>query len=312
MVRRGDGVSNETTPIVPRKGDRLIAFAFVAPALVIVGVFVIFPLIGSTRLAFFKVDRFGHIGRYVGWTTITRVLGSAELRTSLAATVRFILLTTPTSIALGLALAVAAYRPIRGIAFFRVVFSSTVATSGALSAALFVVLLAPSTGAVRYLLQSIGVLGPNATINLLNDNRWAIVAVAAVTVWSNLGVGFILFSAALQGVPEVLYESAALDGCGPWSRFRFVTVPMIRPMIGFATIAASLNAVLTFGQIDLLTKGGPQHRTDVLAYALYRTSFRDNDQSKGAVYSIVLLIACLLLGFVQVHLLRRRGDDNEL
>jgi ABC-type sugar transport system permease subunit len=87
---------------------------------------------------------------------------------------------------------------------------------------------------------------------------------------------------------------------------------MIRPMIGFATIAASLNAVLTFGQIDLLTKGGPQRRTDVLAYALYRTSFRDNDQSKGAVYSIVLLMACLLLGFVQVHLLRRRGDDNEL
>ncbi len=308
MSVAGDDVSL----IVPRRGDRLVAAVFVLPALVGVTVFVLFPFVSSTRLAFFRVDRFGHIGRYVGWANVTRVLRLPELRTSLAATAKFVLLVTPASLVLGLALAVAAYRPLRGIALFRVVFSSTIATAGALSAALFVVLLAPTTGAVRYALQSIGLLGPNETINLLSDNRWAIVAVATVTVWSGLGLSFILFSAALQGVPEVLYESAALDGCNGWTMFRYITVPMIRPMIGFATIAFTLNAVLIFGQIDLLTKGGPGHRTDVLAYALYHASFRDGDQAKGAVYSVVLLVVCLLLGVIQMRFLRRRHDDDSL
>jgi ABC-type sugar transport system permease subunit len=302
---------HDTSAAVASPNDRWLAALFVLPTLSIVTVFVIVPFVSSTRLAFFNVDRFGHAGRYVGWRNITRVLGEPQLRSSLAATMKFLLLVCPASVVIGLLLAVFAYRPMRGVALFRVVFSSAVATGGAISAALFVVLLAPTTGALRYALQSLGLLGRNQTISLLNDNRWAIVAVAAVTVWSGLGFNFILFSAALQAVPDVLYESAAIDGCGRWRSFRHVTFPSIRPMIGFAIIGASLHAVLTFGQIDVLTRGGPGHHTDVLAYALYVASFRDNDQSKGAVYSVVLLAVCLALGGCQVLILRRRdGSDG--
>jgi sn-glycerol 3-phosphate transport system permease protein len=303
---------DDGSPVVPGRNDRRLAFAFIAPALMIASIFVIVPFVSSTRLAFFNVDRFGHVGRYVGWANIRRVLGEPQLRASLVATAKFVLLVSPASVMLGLVLAVAAYRPMRGIAWFRVIFSSTVATGGAVSAALFVVLFAPTTGALRYALQLLGFLGRDQTISALNDNRWAIVAVATVTVWSGLGFSFIIFSAALQGVPEVLFESAAIDGCGAWKTFRHITVPSIRPMIGFMLVASSLNAVLTFGQIDVLTKGGPAHHTDVLAYSLYVASFRDGDQSKGAVYSVVLLAVCLALGACQVIVLRRRRDTDDV
>lgn len=298
--------------IVPRGRDRLVAACFVAPVVVLLGVFVVWPFLNTARLAFYDVDRRGRIGRFVGWQHVTAVLGSHELRSSIGATAAFVALTVPAGVLLALALAVLADRPLRGIAVFRLIFSSTVVTSGALSAGLFITLLAPTTGAVRYALQSVHLLAPNATIDLLNDNRWAIVAVAAVTVWANLGMGFILFSAALHGVPEVLYEAARLDGCGHFALFRHITVPGIRPMIGFIAIVMSLNAILSFGQIDLLTKGGPGGRTDVLAYALYRKAFRDNDQSKASVMAMVLIILCLVLGAAQVRLLRSRGDAHTI
>lgn len=301
-------MSTDNRPIVPHRRDRLVALAFVAPAFVLIAVFVIWPFLDTARLAFFDVDRRGRVGRFVGWKNVTDVLGSSELHSSIRATAAFVLLTAPVGLVLGLSLAVVAHRPIRGISVFRVVFSSTVVTSGALSAALFTTLLAPTTGVIRYAMQTVHVLGDGESIDLLHDQRWAIVAVAAVTVWTNLGLGFILFSAALLGVPEQLYEAAKLDGCGSWARFRRITLPLIRPMTGFAAIAASLNGILSFGQIDLLTKGGPDGRTNVLAYALYQKAFRDHDQAKASVMAMVLIVLCLALGAVQVRIVRGRRD----
>ena len=293
-----------------RHRDWRVAAAFVAPTFTLVSVFVLVPLVSSTRLAFFSGNRFGRVGGYVGLRNVRSVLTSPEFRASGFATFRFVLLVAPTSVVLGIALAVVAAPAMRGASFFRVVFSSSVATGGALSAALFTVLLTP-TGTMRYLLQSAHVLRPDQTINLLNNDRWALPTIAAVTVWSNLGFSFIVFSAALRGVPETLYESAALEGCGAWAKFRHITVPMIRPTIEFAAIAMTVGALLSFGQIDVLTRGGPGQRTDVLAYALYRTSFRDGDQAKGAVYSATLLLLCAVLGAAQLFVFRRRRSFDD-
>jgi multiple sugar transport system permease protein/sn-glycerol 3-phosphate transport system permease protein len=197
----------------------------------------------------------------------------------------------------------------RGIAVLRVIFSSTIATSTALSSALFITLFAPSTGAVRFLLQSIGVIGADDRIDLLNDRRWAIVAVAVTSVWAGLGFGFILFSAALQSVPDELYESAALDGAGAWASFRNITLPLIRPVVAVAALVGTATSVLSFGQIDFLTHGGPDHTTNVLAYSLYHRAFRDSDISAAAVLAIALILVGLVLGIAQSRLLRNRFDD---
>ena len=127
---------------------------------------------------------------------------------------------------------------------------------------------------------------------------------AAVTVWQNLGFTFIVISAGLQSVPEELLESARMDGAGPWSRFVNVTLPMLSPTLLFAFVVLLVNAFQTFGQIDLLTTGGPLHSTEVLVYHVFqRTS---SDPSTAAAEAVALFGIVLVLTLIQFRVLERR------
>ena len=128
-------------------------------------------------------------------------------------------------------------------------------------------------------------LGLDHATRSLEDPKWALIAVAGVTVWQNLGLSFILMSAGLQSVPDELLEAARVDGAGAWSRFRNVTLPMLSPTLFFAAVVGTILAFQAFGQIDLLTQGGPPDHTNVLVYAIYRAVFdgTNNDgQGRGA------------------------------
>ncbi len=303
------GRNRRHSVLVTRSRDRWVALAFVAPTVFVIATFVVWPFLTTVRSAFYDVDLLGRVGRYVGLRRFRAVFGSYDFRSSLLATFKFVALTMPAGLVVGLVLALLAYRPMRAITLFRVIFSSTIATSTALSSAMFVTLFAPSNGAVRYLFQSIGLLGADDRIDLLNDDRWAIVAVAVTSVWAGLGFGFILFSAALQSVPVHVYESAALDGAGSWATFRYITLPLIRPFIGVVAIVGTTTSVLSFGQIDFLTRGGPDNTTNVLAYSLYNRAFRDGDLSAAAVLAIALIVVALALGLAQTRFLRNRFED---
>ena len=153
-----------------------------------------------------------------------------------------------------------AHQRLRGIAVFRTIFSSTVVTSVAVASLISLTLLNPQIGLLNYWLGRTGSLSP------LDDPKWALVAVAGVTIWQNLGLSFIIMSAGLQAVPDELLEAARVDGAGAWSRFRNVTLPMLSPTLFFATIVGSILAFHSFGQIDLLTAGrpaGPHERARV-------------------------------------------------
>ena len=127
-----------------------------------------------------------------------------------------------------------------------------------------------------------------------------------MTIWQNLGLSFILMSAGLQGVPDDLLEAAEVDGAGAWSRLRNVVMPLLSPTIFFATIVGSILAFQAFGQIDLLTQGGPLKKTNVLVYAMYDAVFRQNNEGKAAVLSVALFAITLVLTLIQLRLLERR------
>ncbi len=113
---------------------------------------------------------------------------------------------------------------------------------------------------------------------------------AVVTVWQTLGLTFILMSSGLQGVPDDLYEAARVDGAGAWSRFWHVTLPMMSPTIFFAVVIGTIFAFQSFGQIDILTQGGPLKKTNVLTYYIYDTLQRQSDPGKAAVLAIALVL----------------------
>ena len=285
-----------------RRRDWPLAALFLAPALVAFAMWVFYPLGRTIWLGTQRSDPFGLRTEYVGLDQYREVLDSSQFHNSLKVTFAYVIISVPIALVLGLALAVLANTQLRGMRFFRTVFSSTVASSVAVSALLWFVLLQPSFGVVNQFLRSVG----REPVDLLNDPDRALFAVSATSVWQNLGIVFVTVIAGLQAMPEELHEAARVDGHGAWSRFRNVTVPMISPTLLFTTVVLTIRAFQTFGEIDLLTQGGPNERTNVLTYALYTTVYKERDPGGGAALAVVLFVIIMVLTLVQFRFLERR------
>jgi sn-glycerol 3-phosphate transport system permease protein len=283
-----------------RRRDAGLAYLLLLPALTIFAVFVFFPFAKNFQLALYRNPPFpGLPSHYVGLRQITDMLTSSAFRHSLWTTVAFALMTVPTGILAGLVLAVIAHQRLRGIAIYRTVFSSTVATSVAVASVIFGTLMNPQVGLLPW-------LGLSPTPPFLQSTTWALPAVALTTVWQNLGLSFILMSAGLQAVPDDLLEAAQVDGAGPVTRFWRVTVPLLSPTIFFAVVVGSIFAFQTFGQIDLLTQGGPEDKTNVLTYFIVSELHQHQNPGSAAVLSIALFIITLTLTLLQLRFLERR------
>ena len=281
-----------------RSKDAGLAALLLLPSLVIFGVFLFYPLIHNAYLGFFRSPPFPGLPKhYVGFDQYRDVLSSTEFLDSVRTTVVFALLVVPAGIGIGLGLAVLAHQQLRGVAIYRTFFSSTAATSVAVAAVIFGTLMNPQVGLLPW-------LGLTTTPTILQNPQWALVAVAVITVWQTLGLTFILMSAGLQSVPDELLEAARIDGAGAWSRFWHVTLPLLSPTIFFAVVIGSIFAFQTFGQIDLLTQGGPLKKTNVLTYYIY--SELQKDPGKAAVLAIALFFLTLMLALAQIRLLERR------
>ena len=284
-----------------RLKEALLGYALVLPSLLIFAVFVFYPFAKNFSLALHRTPPFpGLPKRYVGLDQVGDVLSSSEFHKSLRVTIEFVLLTVPTGIVLGLLLAVLAHRRLRGMGIYRTIFSSTVATSVAAASVIFFTLLNPQGGLLTYWTGRAGELG------VLEDPTTALIAVAVTTIWQNLGLSFILMSAGLQGVPDDLYEAAAVDGASGRGRFWHVTLPMLSPTLFFAAVVGSIMAFQAFGQIDILTEGGPNNETNVLVYSIYRDVFRFGNDGVAAVKAIALFVIVLVLTIVQLRFAERR------
>jgi len=285
-----------------RRRDWPWALVLLAPALAAFAMWVFYPLGRTVWLGTQRSDPFGLRTEYVGLDQYREVLGSSDFHNSLKVTFEFVLISVPVALVLGVALAILANAQMRGMRFFRTVFSSTVASSVAVSALLWFVLLQPQLGVVNQFLKSIG----REPVDLLNDPDRALFAVSATAIWQNLGIVFVTVIAGLQAMPEELHEAARVDGHGGWSRFRHVTIPMISPTLLFTTVVLTIRAFQAFGEIDLLTQGGPSDHTNVLTYALYTTVFKNHDPGTGAAFAVVLFVIILLLTMLQFRFLERR------
>ena len=234
-----------------RTREMSLAYFLLLPSLLIFAVFVFYPFFRNFYLGLYSTPPFpGLPKRWVGLEQYQDVLTSSSFFNSLKVTVAFAILTVPAGIVFGLGLAVLAHHQLKGIAIYRTIFSSTVATSVAVASVIFGTLFNPVVGLLPW-------IGINPRPPILDNPDLALAAVAVITIWQTLGLTFILMSSGLQAIPDELNEAAEVDGAGPARRFWQVTLPMLSPTIFFAVIVGSIFAFQTFGQIDLLTQGGP-------------------------------------------------------
>jgi multiple sugar transport system permease protein len=201
----------------------------------------------------------------------------------------------PVGTALALALALALNRGLRGIVvlrslYFLPVISSTVAVS-----LVWGWLYNQQFGLINYLLSLVGITGPA----WLADTRTAMPAVIIMSIWKGLGYNMVIFLAGLQGIPQELYEAAAIDGAGAWARFRYVTLPLVSPTTFFVVVLSTIAAFQVFDQTYVMTGGGPAYSTTTLALFIYQNAFQWFHMGYAAALSYVLFAAVAVVTLVQ-------------
>jgi sn-glycerol 3-phosphate transport system permease protein len=284
-----------------RTREAALGYLLTLPSLVIFATFVFYPFVKNVWLGFYETPQFAGLPRrQVGFEQYRDVLTSHDFWESFWVTARFVVLTVPLGLVLGLLLALLAHQKLRGIGVYRTIVSSTVITSVAVASLISLTLLNPQIGLLNYW------LGKEGSLSVFENPEWALIAVAGVTVWQNLGLSFILMSSGLQAVPDELLEAARVDGAGSFSRFWHVTLPLLSPTVLFAVVVGSILAFQSFGQIDILTQGGPDNKTNVLVYSIYRAVFAEGNDGKAAVLATALFAVTLVLTLIQLRVLERR------
>lgn len=277
-----------------------LAALMLAPSIAIFVTFIFLPFARTISATTKLADPFGGPGKYVGFSQISEVISSPAFRNSLSVTGRFVLLTVPPGLLFGVILALMAHQRLRGIAVFRSIFSSTIATSVAVAAVMFLTLFNQQVGLIPRLMEW------QDRVPLMRDPNWALVLVAVATVWQNLGFTFIVILAALQTVPDDLLEAAEVDGAGPLRRLFFVLIPELRRSFAFVITVLTIASFQAFGQIELITQGGPGESTNALVYSVYQDAFVRNNDGVAAVQALALFVIVLVVTSIQLRYLERR------
>lgn len=295
-------MANVVTRRSRRVREALLGYLLVLPALAVFGVFVFYPFLRNFKLALYETPPFpGLPSHYVGLTQVGQVLSSSNFLQSLLTTILFVVMVVPAGLLLGLFLAVVAHRQLRGIAIYRVIFSSTVVSSVAVAAMVFGTLMNPVVGFLPW-------LGINPHPSLLENPTWALPAVAVMAVWQFLGLSFIIMSAGMSSLPEEVLEAARVDGASSWTTFWRMTVPLLSPTLFFGVVVATIYAFQTFGQIDILIgyQNAAYEHVNVLIYNIYTTLQINGNAGQAAVMSIALFLLTLAVTLLQMRFLERR------
>ena len=277
------------------------ALAYLAPSLAVFALFVFYPLVKNVQLSLYETSPLGDLRVFVGAGQYDQLLGDPAFLNSLRVSFLFALYTVPAGIVLGLPLALLANRRIRGITAYRTAYSFTIAVSIAAAALIWEWLLDPNVGMLNYLLGLVHV----PKVGWLTDPRWALPAVAATTVWKDLGFNVVVLVGALQGVPDELVEAARIDGAGPRAVFRNVVIPAISPALFFLAVVASIGVLQSFGQVNILTQGGPVNSTNVIVYSIYRNAFFNFRFGLAAAQAMLLFMLVLVLTGLQFTVFER-------
>lgn len=273
-----------------RKGDLTAAILALAPALLVFGLFNIYPLLDTAYLSLFEWDGLSPQRLFVGLQNYRELLSSGVLWNSLRATAYYTFGVIALSIPLGLGVAVLLNSGIRGTTFYRTLYFLPVVTATVAAAVVWTLMLDPGSGLLNVALRRIGITAPS----WLRSPTWAMPAVILVGVWKRLGFNMVVYLAGLQGIPREYYEAAEVDGAGRWALLRRITVPLLAPTTALLTVMALIDSFLLFDQVYVMTGGGPAGATDVIGYLLYRHAFRYFNMGTASA------IAWIMFAFIAV------------
>jgi multiple sugar transport system permease protein len=283
---------------------KLAPYLYVGPALLFLLALTIYPIVYNVRtsLTDLTVGTFlSGDAPFVGLDNYTKVLGDDAFIHASGVSLVFTVACIVLQFTIGLALAVFFARPFPGNAVLRALLIIGWLLPGVVTGNLFRFLLDGDSGVVPWAINGVG-LGEHAW---LTDPSAALWAAVATNVWIGIPFNMILLLPALQAIPDELYEAAALDGAGPWQRFRFITMPLLRPVALSVILLGVIYTFKVFDVIYVLTGGGPVDATTVLPIEVYNVSLKFFRFGEGAAMSTLLLLAMLAVSAVYLVVQRR-------
>ncbi|MGW5753904.1 carbohydrate ABC transporter permease [Nocardia rhamnosiphila] len=281
---------------------------FIAPNLLAVAVFLVFPLGFSLYLSFHEWDMFGPI-RFTGLRNFRELLTTDPLfAIALRNTLVYTLGTLIPTVSISLVVAATLNRGVRGTGFFRTIMFLPLAISSVVMAVIWRFVFDTNNGLLNTMLGGVG-LGP---IPWLVEPRWAMVSVCLVSVWKSIPFATVVLLAAMQGVPQDLYEAAKIDGAGAVRRFVSITVPLIRGALSFVLVVSVIGSVQAFDQIYVLTggNGGPETGTYVFGIMIFQNAFAFGDAGYASAIAWLIFLALLAPTIAQLWFTRKNSTER--
>lgn len=288
----------------PSRRGTISSWLYLVPALIVFAIFMFYPLGRSVVLSFQGNDIMGRPAGFIGADHYLRLIQDPAFRKTLMNTFVFVLLTVAPVVALSMFLALLLHQRLRGIQFFRTAFASPFAFSVATASVIFAVMFNQATGVLNGILGVFGI----GRIGWLTDPSVALISIALTTIWMQIGYNLLVLSSGLGAVPDDLVEAARLDGAGGWRLQRHILIPLLTPQLFFLIVTGTIHSLQSFGQIHILTRGGPLNSTTTLVYSIYEQAFAYSNSNFGyaSAQAIVLLVVVILITLLQFGVLERK------
>jgi multiple sugar transport system permease protein len=281
------------------------AWCFVAPALLIIGVFFVLPVVTALALSLtdFDIYALADLGnlRLVGLRNYARLLETPLFWQAFGNTLYFVVIGVPLSIATSFGAALLLHsRLVRFQAFFRTALFAPVVTTLVAVAVIWRYLFNPHYGLLNYGLGRLGI----PPVDWLGDPYWAMPAIIVFAVWKNFGYNMIILLAGLQSIPAPLYEAARIDGASLWRQFRHVTLPMLAPIVAMVNILTIAGYFQLFAEPYVMTQGGPLQSTVSVLYFMYEEGFKWWNLGSASAVAFLLFLFIFAVTALQLRLAR--------
>jgi multiple sugar transport system permease protein len=280
-------------------------YLLLLPAAFLYVLFIAYPIFRQFDISFFNWHIFpGASNPYVGWANYVKIFHDPEIRTAAINTLLFLVITVPIQMALGLFAAAILTDRLPGRGLWRVLVFIPVITSWVVVSYVFAYIFAAEGGVANAVVSLF--VGHAVHIDWLANTWTANAVIWMVSIWKGVGWSFIMFLAALDGVPRDLVESSRVDGASERRVWRHVVIPSIRPTLMFVSVLLVIGAVQVFTQVYILTAGGPFGSTSVLMTDAYQQAFSFFSFSYAAAIASLMAVVIFGLSILQIRLMRRR------
>ncbi len=273
------------------KKEGVAGYLFMAPTIAIAGVFLILPIIYAVALAFQKVQLLGDVSyQFTGLKNFFRITQDERVWIALKNTAQYVAIVVPIQTVLALALALILNSQIKGRSWFRVAFFLPTVTSSAVLTLIFMWIY-NANGLLNSLLSFIHL----PTYNWLGDPAVALKGIMIMNIWSTAPLFMVIYLAALQDIPETLYEAATLDGASRWEKLLHITLPFLQPVTFFVVVMGVIGTFQLFDQSYIFSagSGGPNNSTLTIVLLIYQYAFKNLDM--GYALALTLMLAAVLM-----------------